>query len=110
MLIYDSFPLAQICLFFPQENATMQIVGFECFHSLGVKMGAAPKIPGVGKGAFPGDTLPAQDPKTPSLPNMGGFIPSIPAGAGAGWGQGVAGALSTVCGHSWRTRACRWSS
>lgn len=33
---------------------------------------------------------PAQDPKTPSLQNMAGFIPSTLAGAE--WGQGVAGA------------------
>lgn len=33
---------------------------------------------------------PAQDPKTPSLQNLAGFIPSLPAGVERGWG--VAGA------------------
>ena len=53
-----SFPLAQICYFFPQENATMQIDGFGCFHSPGPRLGAAPEIPVLGKGALSGEPLP----------------------------------------------------
>lgn len=47
-LMRASFPLAQICHFFLQENATMQIDGFGCFCSLGPKLGAAPEIPALG--------------------------------------------------------------
>lgn len=105
-LMRASFPLAQICHFFPQEDALMQIDGFGCFCSLAPKLEAAPEIPALGK-------QPPQDPENPShKPRPGSFLLSWPC-AGAEWGMSTFAAaepLAWACGCSWRTRACRWSS
>lgn len=107
-LIRASFPLAQICHIFPQENATLQIGGFGCFYSLGPKLGAAPNIPALGKGALSGDQ--PQDPGNPSCKTwLDSFLPCV----GAERGQSAFAAAeppARACGCSWRTRACRWSS
>lgn len=62
----------------------MQIYGFECFCSLGLKMGLAPKIPGVGKRSL---SRRCPLPKTPKPPPcktwLGSFPPPwlVPSGA-----------------------------
>ena len=85
-LIRASFPRAQICHFFPQENATVQVDGFGCCRSPGPRLGAAPEIPALGNGAISGH--PTETLKTP-LAKRGwtrsccpGRAPA-PSGAGA---------------------------
>lgn len=96
MLIHDSFPLAQICLLLPQENATVPIDGFECFHSLGLKVGAASKIPGVGKGPFPKDTPCPRPPKPPPWKTWLSSFPPPRLGPGLG---GAGACQGLIPGH-----------
>lgn len=66
--------LAQICHFFPQENAALQTSGFGCFRSS--NLGVAPQTPALSAPLF-------QDPQTPSCSHKPppGWFPLSP-GAG----------------------------